>query len=178
MYLVKKLLVLLVLPIVVLYILFHLAFYGTIISDCPYTDKILPIPADFQNTIIELEKDKHVIRGKNPDDCSPLLKNIENEILDTSKIYIPNSYYVEKDLTLETFAAGKSFTLEKIVTTTKHGLSAIDEGPDPIVVLILKDTQGNYYKLLPVYGAGFSYSKNGTKTSLPSYYPYFADLTK
>lgn len=134
--------------------LFYFAFYGFRFPPCEYTDEIVTTPPELIGATILLEKDQYVGRGREKRVCDPLLKEIENQIIDSESINnltIGKRYFEGRGLTVEILRRGKQFHVEKVIAATKHGLSTIDSGPGPIYYLILRDEDGVVYKIATVF---------------------------
>ncbi len=171
---------------VFLYGTYHVAFYGFKLDRCVYTDEELAIPEELKNATILLEKNMYIAKGHDPDDCSPLLKDIKNQIVHTEtidNITVGARYFTERGLAVESFMKGKTFTLNKFVAVTKHGLSTIDSGPGPLYYLILTDERGVVYQIhtsdlgYDEREAYFSYSNNGARQGLLSW-KWFVDYNE
>lgn len=156
-------------PFILIFLL-KFAFNGTIwgaISDCPYTEKVLtPPPALVGSSIILESSSIFSETGKEVDFCTPLLRKINRQLVYADKIDIRFSSRYGR--VLDPQPKGKVFTFEKVVSKTKHGLSAIDSGTGPFFSIIVKDEQGADYVLPSVYlGNGkesyFSYYQQGQR---------------
>lgn len=168
---------------VVFYGIYYGAYYGFRFPPCVYTDEEASIPEDLQNADILLEENVYLARGNDPDNCSPMLKSIKNEIVDTEtigNITVGEKYFTERGLTVEPLTSGKTFKLIKIVAVTKHGLSTIDSGSGPLYYLVLKDEQGIIYQIHTASlgsdedEAFLSFSNNGVRQGMLSW-EYFVD---
>lgn len=152
-----KLIIGLAILFVCLGVVYHIAFYGFKLSSCAYTDESLPIPESLKKSSFFLEKDIYLAKGEDKQICSPLLKDIKNELVRNEvigNVTVGIKYFMNNRQTVESLSKGKTFTIEKIVTQTKHGLSTIDSGSGPFDFLILKDNNGVLYQVATVYLGG------------------------
>jgi len=165
---------------------YHIAFYGFKLVRCVYTDEELIIPAELKNAKILLEKNMYIAKGSDPDHCSPLLKDIKNQLVSNEAIDNTTDgmrYFTEKGLVVETQLKGKTFALNKFIVVTEQGLSAKVWGSGPFYYLVLIDEQGAAYQIhtahlgLDENESYFSYSNNGVKQGMLSW-RWFEDYNK
>lgn len=138
----------------VLAALFYFAIYGLRFPPCVYTNEITTTPPELVGTTVVLEKDQYIGRGLEKGQCGPLLRGIDNHIIDSEPINnltIGRKYFESRGLTVGILSKGKRFRLERIVAQTKHGLSTIDSGPGPIYYLILSDDEGVLYEIATTF---------------------------
>lgn len=135
--------------LLVLYGVLEVLYFGSLtgfLTRCPYTDRELVLPETIKNVSILLEKDMYVSKGYDPDICSPLLKNILNNLVGGGSPDHWRSLYVNGNPGVELMPKGEIFTLNTLIAVTKHGFSAIDSA-GPLYYLLLTDQQGTVYKI-------------------------------
>jgi hypothetical protein len=158
--------------VIVLYILFHIAFYGFQLGSCEYTDEVVATPPELIGATIVVEKDQYLGRGYDSNNCASPLKEITNQVISSESINnvtIGRRYFEDRGLTVDFLKKGKKFQLVEIIAQTKHGLGTIDSGSGPIYFLILRDENGDLYQAATVdlsfdeKESSFAAYKNGSK---------------
>lgn len=138
----------------ILYFGMRYAYYGSITGDCIYTEKRLPVPNQLTEGIIKVAKGAYIAVGQDPEyTCLDNLGNIDRKIVgpeSISNITIGKDYFINKGLTVEPLKKGTSFNLIDIIAVSKHGITTVDSGPEPIYYLILKDSNNVLYNIATV----------------------------
>jgi len=150
----SKTIVIILFIALILYLGMRYAYYGSIISNCIYTEKSLPVPQQLTEGKIVVVKDAYVALGHDEEySCLQNLGNIDRKIVGPeaiNNITIGEKYFTAKGLTVKPLKKGTSFNLTEVIEVTKRGISTIDSGPGPIYYLILKDKNDNLYNIATV----------------------------
>ena len=129
-------------------------FYGSLFSNCEYTEKELQIPQELSAGEVIFTKDIRQAIGKSGDyGCLKYLGSIHRELVppDTINGEMLNMMFEHEGRTVEAIPARmKTFHVTGILEVTKHGIGTIDSGPGPIYFLVLRDEAGELYNIATV----------------------------
>lgn len=128
------------------------SFWGGV-TNCPFTEDI-PVPPDaLVDSTIKLESTNvFVAKGKDRSRCSPILASVRNEIVSGETISsVGEKYFNRLGTTIEPLPVNKTFTFEKVIAVSQHGLSAIDAGEGPLFYVLMRDERGVEHLLPEAY---------------------------
>lgn len=125
----------------------NLVLNGSILRNCPYTETVVQIPASFANGEIQLGYDVAIGKGfESAYSCLPMMGKIPQHIMGAED----SKWEHELKFAIADTESDIRLKPEKIIVVTKHGLSTIDSGSGPIVYLILKDKEGQFFSIADV----------------------------
>ena len=151
----KKILISIVIFIILCLASCQYIYYGSLFRQCIYTEKQITIPQQFVDAKLVLLKKAYIAEG---DDltykCLPELGKIQYQLVAPStieNITIGKRYFEKNGQNVKALKVGeKEFTLKKVISVTKHGITTTVSGSGPLNYLILTDAQGKKYKILTV----------------------------
>lgn len=150
----SKIIIILLIVIGVLYLGGRYIYYGSLVGNCIYTEKRIPVPEQLTKGELVVAKDAYLAIGVNKGyACLKNFGSIDREIVGADTINNPTvgrRYFTNRGMTVESLKKGASFRIVDVVAVTKHGISTIDSGPGPIYFLILKDQNNISYQIATV----------------------------
>jgi len=134
---------------------------------CKYTQTKVEVLPVIKNAQLVLEKDIYVGTGKQPTECSWIMKLPNKELIDSNDM--DKEYYENKGQKISLLSKGKTFEILGAISERKHGIETMDSGPDAGVSLLLRDVEGNEYMINEAWlgyddkEANFGYYRNGKR---------------
>jgi hypothetical protein len=131
----------------------YVGWYGFNFSfpPCIYTEEDLPVPEELRGVSLAVERDAYVVHGSETDlACSPTLGKVPYEIINketVENVTIGKQYFERQGRSVGRLEKGKKLKVERMIASTKHGISTIDSGSGPTGYLILSGEDGSQYAL-------------------------------
>lgn len=150
----SKIIIVLLIVVFALYLGGRYVYYGSLATNCIYTENQLPIPEQLTKGEFVVAKDAYLAVGRNREyGCLKNFSGIDREIIGPeviSNLTIGRRYFTDRGLTVESLKKGSSFHVTGVVALTKHGITTIDSGSGPIYYLVLKDKNNILYQVATV----------------------------
>ncbi|QDK38127.1 hypothetical protein [Bdellovibrio sp. NC01] len=126
-------------------------YYGAVFSSCIYSEKELPLTAEFTDSVFILTKSVAVVRGESADyKCLPHMGQIRNMLVEAQYADHYRTSVVNGKIEYIDVKSGLNLYPMEVVAVTKHGITTMDSGSGPIYYVVMRDPTGQLYQVATV----------------------------